>query len=297
MVGIPWGVFQTGTLRPEMALPWIDRGHLDAGALSRRLCGCELAKVRLTLFEKDLVWKSHLMDLSKGEQFNATYLKLNPRAVVPTLIHDDIVVIELTVINEYLEEAFPQHPLRLPSAAARARMRLWTKRERLIHDAVDTVTTATVFRASEMEKSQSERDARVNEMPDPARRKKWRELINFGTESDIHEALLRFCVLFTDMEADLRTNPWLAGQEYTLADIGFLSYLNRLLLLQMDHLCNEHFPRVTDWFFRSRSRRGVGWNWGGVVSGVFNLESPGVEAPGWRPRHERRYHAFNDCAA
>ena len=46
-----------------------------------------------------------------------------------------------------------------------------------------------------------------------------------------------------------------------------------------------------------RSRRGVGWNWGGVVSGVFNLESPGVEAPGWRPRHERRYHAFNDCAA
>ena len=45
------------------------------------------------------------------------------------------------------------------------------------------------------------------------------------------------------------------------------------------------------------SRRGVGWNWGGVVSGVFNLESPGVEAPGWRPRHERRYHAFNDCAA
>ena len=47
----------------------------------------------------------------------------------------------------------------------------------------------------------------------------------------------------------------------------------------------------------NRSRRGVGWNWGGVVSGVFNLESPGVETPGWRPRHERRYHAFNDCAA
>ena len=39
--------------------------------------------------------------------------------------------------------------------------------------------------------------------------------------------------------------------------------------------------------FSPRSRRGVGWNWGGVVSGVFNLESPGVEAPGWRPRHER----------
>jgi NAD(P)-dependent dehydrogenase (short-subunit alcohol dehydrogenase family) len=29
---------------------------------------------------------------------------------------------------------------------------------------------------------------------------------------------------------------------------------------------------------------------GGVVSGVFNLESPGVEAPGRRPRHDKRYH-------
>jgi hypothetical protein len=28
----------------------------------------------------------------------------------------------------------------------------------------------------------------------------------------------------------------------------------------------------------------------GVVSGVFNLESPGVEAPGGRPRHDERYH-------
>jgi hypothetical protein len=30
---------------------------------------------------------------------------------------------------------------------------------------------------------------------------------------------------------------------------------------------------------------------GGVVSGVFNLESPGVEAPDWRPRHDEHYHA------
>jgi hypothetical protein len=29
----------------------------------------------------------------------------------------------------------------------------------------------------------------------------------------------------------------------------------------------------------------------GVVSGVFNLESPGVDAPGWRLRHEEAYHA------
>ena len=31
-------------------------------------------------------------------------------------------------------------------------------------------------------------------------------------------------------------------------------------------------------------------NEGGVVSGVFNLESSGVEAPDRRPRHEEHYH-------
>ena len=29
---------------------------------------------------------------------------------------------------------------------------------------------------------------------------------------------------------------------------------------------------------------------GGVVSGVFNLKSSGVEAPDWRPRHDEHYH-------
>jgi hypothetical protein len=31
-------------------------------------------------------------------------------------------------------------------------------------------------------------------------------------------------------------------------------------------------------------------NEGGVVSGVFNLESSDVEASDWRPRHDKHYH-------
>jgi hypothetical protein len=40
-------------------------------------------------------------------------------------------------------------------------------------------------------------------------------------------------------------------------------------------------------------RRGVAWLVGiecCVVSGVINLESSGVEAPDWRPRHDEHYH-------
>jgi hypothetical protein len=37
-------------------------------------------------------------------------------------------------------------------------------------------------------------------------------------------------------------------------------------------------------------RRWGGRNMGGVVSGVFNLESSGVSASDWRPRHDKHYH-------
>ncbi|MGE3936059.1 MAG: glutathione S-transferase family protein, partial [Rhodospirillaceae bacterium] len=70
------------------------------------------AKVRLALAEKQVAWTGHYLDILVGEQFAPAYLKLNPKAVVPTLLHDGFVVRESTVINEYIDETFPATPLR-----------------------------------------------------------------------------------------------------------------------------------------------------------------------------------------
>ena len=70
------------------------------------------AKVRIVLHEKDLEWRSEYIDILKGEQFDPAYLKLNPNAVVPTLIHDEGVIIESTVICEYLDDVFPDQPFK-----------------------------------------------------------------------------------------------------------------------------------------------------------------------------------------
>ena len=51
-------------------------------------------KVRMVLNEKSLSWESREVDLFKGEQFRPEYLRLNPKAVVPTLVHDDKVLTE-----------------------------------------------------------------------------------------------------------------------------------------------------------------------------------------------------------
>ena len=84
-------------------------------------------KVRLVLYEKQLPFKSHLMDLRKFEQHAPEYLKLNANGVVPTLVHDGHVIIESSIIMEYLDDAFPQPPLRPRDPYGQYRMRLWLK--------------------------------------------------------------------------------------------------------------------------------------------------------------------------
>ena len=51
-------------------------------------------KVRITLRAKGLNWEPIKVDLFKTEQYDPTYLKLNPKGVVPTLVHDGKPVIE-----------------------------------------------------------------------------------------------------------------------------------------------------------------------------------------------------------
>ena len=77
------------------------------------------AKVRFALGEKGLAWQGHYLDILKGDQFAPEYQKLNPKAVVPTLVHDGHVIVESTVINEYIDESFPD--VRSSRSAGRAR--------------------------------------------------------------------------------------------------------------------------------------------------------------------------------
>jgi glutathione S-transferase len=86
------------------------------------------AKVRMALAEKNIEWQGHIVDIRKGGSHTPEYLKINPKGVVPTLIHDGHVIVESTVICEYIEEAFTSVTLVPGTAHERALMRNWTKR-------------------------------------------------------------------------------------------------------------------------------------------------------------------------
>src|SRR6476660_3080592 len=84
-------------------------------------------KVRLALKEKGLEYESHFLNIPAQDHLKPEYLAVNPDGQVPTLIHGGNVITETSVINEYLDDAFPHPPLRPTNALDCARMRRWSQ--------------------------------------------------------------------------------------------------------------------------------------------------------------------------
>ncbi|HEY3304441.1 MAG TPA: glutathione S-transferase family protein [Candidatus Binatia bacterium] len=214
-------------------------------------------KVRFALAEKKLAWEGRHLNLRAGDQQKPDYLKLNPNAVVPTLVDNGTVVIESTVICEYLDDAYPEPEIRPADAAGRARMRLWTKQlDEGVHAATSVVSTAIAFRYQKLAQGMEALEAFHKKMPDPVKREKSWENITKGVESRFFaDAVKRFDKLLADMEETLTGEPWLAGKEFSLADIGYAPYLTRLDHLRLQFLWDKR-PHVPAWYDRLRERRG-----------------------------------------
>ena len=183
-------------------------------------------------------------------------MKLNPNAVVPTLVDDGIVIIESTVICEYLDDAYPEPRLKPADAVGRARMRLWTKQlDEGVHAATSVVSSAIAFRYQKLAIGMEALEEFHKKMPDPVKREKSWENVTKGVESRFFpEAIQRFDKLLADIEASLKESSWLAGNEFSLADIGYAPYITRLDHLQLQFLWDKR-PHIPDWYDRLRERR------------------------------------------
>jgi glutathione S-transferase len=63
--------------------------------------------VRLLLEEKKIPWESHHIFLAKRENITEEYFGINPKGVVPSLVHDGKIITESNDILIYLEDTFP----------------------------------------------------------------------------------------------------------------------------------------------------------------------------------------------
>lgn len=214
-------------------------------------------KVRLVLAEKGLAWESRYIDpgLDKRQQHDPDYLRLNPRGLVPTLVHDGRAIRESQVILEYLDDVFPDPPLRPADPYARAQMRLWTKLiDEGLHVDSRTLGQCVAMRFVIQQADPETIKRHYAAMPDEVRRDN--DLINNekGLDSPLLPgAVRRFKRTFHDIERALAEAPWLAGEAFSLADISHVVYTARLRTFQLGGLLDE-LPRLKAWEARIRAR-------------------------------------------
>ncbi len=214
-------------------------------------------KVRLTLHEKGQSWETVLIDLRNGDVMNADYLRLNPGGVVPTLVHDDKVLIESTAIIEYLDEIHPEPPLKPATPLARHQMRLWTKRiDEEAQRATGNLSQAVYIRNAHIGKSPDELDAYFSRMPDKEREVRQRSAIRLGLDApEVPLALRTFSKLIDDIERQAATTRWLAGETFSLADIAVAPYVTRLEMLAMERMWTSgRRPAMARWWAEVKAR-------------------------------------------
>mgnify|MGYP003994020883 FL=1 len=217
------------------------------------------AKSRMALEEKGLEWEGEIIRLRERDQHTPEYLALNPFGLVPMLDHDGKIIVESTVINEYVDEVFDGPAIRPKDAYQQARMRTWTRMtDENIHAAAGVVTTSIAYRNVPSHGNQ------ISGQMDPY--KQARKIASFeGGIDNIHfrTAMRRYDMLMEQIDAALAgTGPgkalagggpdWLIG-EFSLADIAMSPYMERLYCLELDFLWEDK-PRVADWFARLRDR-------------------------------------------
>jgi glutathione S-transferase len=148
-------------------------------------------RVRLAIAEKKLQAELIEIDLKNKP---ADFLALSPTGRVPLLLHGGFKLWESAIILEYLEEAFPFHPLMPSQPEERAKARLWIE---FANSRLYAATHRLIFTRDE-----TVRGELVSEMVEAVRHL---DREGFGGDS----------------------GPFLLGERFTLADIALYPWFEQ----------------------------------------------------------------------
>ncbi len=182
-------------------------------------------RVKIVLAEKGLPYETVPVDLRKGEQKKADFLKLNPYGKVPVLIDGATVLYESCIINEYLDEKYPNPPLMPKEPAQRAKLRI------LIDYGLSHLDSPYQKLRGELTKDEKERNSETVEK----------------AKKELHNLLQR-------LERELGDRDYLAG-EFSLLDAALIPRFIRME--GMGVLPDKSLPRLQAWVQRMKNRPSV----------------------------------------
>ena len=208
-------------------------------------------RVRLCLEEKGLPYESHVVDMAKLEHHSPEYLKINPNGVIPTLIHDGRPLHESGTICEYLDETYPDPPLRPDQPYERALMRNWIRHiDGLIGNLI-IFNWAHHLAKTASKWSDQELAEKLKSIPSKERQEAWiRAARKPYTEEERGAARDKLVTQLLDrMEDALNPSGWLVGGAYSIADIAAVPFVKRIdEEIAPDEVEPKKHPRVADWW-------------------------------------------------
>ncbi len=193
-------------------------------------------RVRMTLCEKGVRYSEHVMDMSRGENLEPDYIKLNPRALVPTMTFGSRVIFDSATIMCFANNYFSGPELMPTDAAAFERMHRWIRRSddfpvRGFHyrshlasglpDYVRVAMRDNIIKACELyPEYRSLYDLKLAD---------WEDLANWvASPADLAAGDRLAQELADDVERDLHHGNYLLGEQFSLADITVFILLIRL---------------------------------------------------------------------
>lgn len=216
-------------------------------------------KSMIPLKEKGLEFESVYVDLHKFEQHSDWFVKINPEGQVPVLDHDGAIITHTTVINEYLEDVFPDVPLRPRDPVGAARMRYWNKfidEHVMNHVSMHGWHRMVGVIARNIESGEFEK--LLENIPLPDQRKKWLTARSGFSDADLANATDKIVYAVDKVENQLGETRWIAGDDFTLADINFYSHCGMMVERMFPDLnIAQRAPRLVEWRDRMTARDGV----------------------------------------
>lgn len=222
-------------------------------------------KPLIALHEKGLEFRSRYVDVLALEQYTPELLiahretQLNQEGEGPLLIHDGRQITESLFMIEYLEDTFPDRPLRSEEPMVQARILAWARFiNEVFMPAANTLGCHDYLVPALQGRVTPELESRLGGIPMQFLQDGWRTAIANGYSSQLLEDSRRKVALAARrIEDALGQSEWLAGSTYSLADIDAFAICNSLPVLTPE-IANVHAaPRLIGWLERIRARPAV----------------------------------------
>lgn len=180
------------------------------------------ASLLIALAEKGLDFESRPLDLGAYEQHGEAYLAVNPTGQVPVLREDGRQLSESFFILLYLDERYPDPPLGGVDPRARYAVQKWGK-----YVETHIAPNLAILGWSERGLPADARTRPGFDRLPPERRALWHKAAEGFSADEADAARAALGKAASRIADDLADGPWLAGNDYTIADIIVFPHLAR----------------------------------------------------------------------